>query len=198
MNMIDRLIHPDRYTEREIQESIEHFWPCMFSQYQLFPREGILSMPSKWLPDIFAVETTSAHGSLLIVELKGVPPAGTLESTVNQVIEYGQQYHARHPQESIRLAIIGPWREARLTPIIDRDEYSVAVFSLHVIAEMLLEFADDLLLHSVTSPIARQPLVDVEGCVLRTDAVTALVMEKLTAAGKEPIMVPTTAEEEGA
>ena len=109
---IDRLLHPENYNEIDIQRTIEHYWPCLFRHYCLCPEVKNIVMPSTWMPDILAVETASEHGSLLIVEMKGVPPFGGLESAVDQVTDYGRWYHQEHPGESIRLAVIGPWGTA--------------------------------------------------------------------------------------
>lgn len=170
-NHLEHLLHPEFYTEIEAQRAIEHYWPCLFRRYRLCPEYRFIVMPRTWMPDILAVEITSEHGSILIIEVKGFPPSTSLDATVNQVVGYGKRYHQKHPGECVRLAVIGPWKWAE--PVIEQGGYEVTILSLRKIKERLAKLADDLLIWMAQLPARGMMLVDMEDLILELPAVTA-------------------------
>jgi len=154
---LEYLMNPARCSEAEIQGAIEYYWPCLFYHYRLVLDSCKEVVSERWRPDIFAVEAGDPRLSkptLLVGELKGVPPAGSLKDTLSQVTRYACDLHEQHPEAGLRLIIIGPWDHVARAGITQEEYagYHVTAISLEWIADYLLSAVDDLLFWHARNP----------------------------------------------
>lgn len=169
---LNRLVSIEDYSEAEIQQAIEHFWPCLFQRYELCTHLRREAMPGTWRPDILAAETKTRYGSTLIIELKGFRPSSSFVSTIDQVITYGLQFHRKYPGAAVRLVVIGPWTLTEEERRVRSLGYTVQVLSLQRIGADLSKLAADMLLWSAKSPWREAIVISTEDRILTIPAIT--------------------------
>jgi len=146
---LECLLHPKKWREEHVHDAIEAYWKILFPGYELLRGRQFhhVNMPRTWCPDI--VGTHEKQG-VLIIEVKGSPPANTKQQTINQVTSYGRELHKHYPAAPVDLAIIGPWRKHLHT--VEAQGYDVTFFSIAEIARDLIGQAERYLLWLSESP----------------------------------------------
>lgn len=125
--------------EKYVQAAVERYWPALFPEYYLVKR---INMPRMWMPDLIAVAKDHSH--LALVELKGQPSGTDYWWAVSQVVGYGRELLARHPDVKVKYLVAGPWKVAYKG--VDYHGSMVTIVSLKAMGLKLLTMADTFLL----------------------------------------------------
>jgi len=158
---IEILLHPEDYSESDIQEAIKDLWPAIFPEYRLLTRKQIgEDMPSSWLPDLIARKPddfSDKGGEYLLIELKGRPPAGSKAEAIAQIVGYAKTLRERLKAWPIRLLVIGTYQlKTENHYIIEEfevDGFSGGVIRVQMIGERLLLFAEASLKWLCSNPL---------------------------------------------
>lgn len=163
MSVLQYLLAPKYWYEKDIQIAIEEFWDALFMGYELVNRQRIRKLEGDWQPDLVGVD--QRHGRVLIVELKGDPPNGNKKSAVAQVVKYGEEFHAQWPDISLDLLVIGPWNQKNEREEMEHNGYKVRVIDVRRIGIALLDRAENIFLWNLRNPFgcAREINLDLTG-----------------------------------
>jgi hypothetical protein len=153
---LDRLVNPEYYPEKDIQEAIENLWPCFFGEYRLLSRSQV-NMSNNWRPDIVAAYETKGEPRhhLLIIELKGKPAANPQSDAIDQLVGYAKSVHETYPDTPLRLLLIGPWSRDNSIDCIERDGYEVGIMRIESIGMRLTKIAEDYMLWLANNPLQK-------------------------------------------
>ena len=151
------LAHLDRFQERDIQNALVELWPCISLRYPLLVRPNVI-MPDTWAPDLVAVN--NYQNECLVIELKGIPPAGPAEQALRQLLRYATELQDVYKALYIRPVLIGPYVKWGPIHRLHRKRFDVSFVSIRRLSQYLLDAAAESLKQA-----GRESVQDALGCL---------------------------------